>query len=164
MIMTEVRVAPPYLPLNHAASSYIPLPQHPTTSQLILFYICYAAVVRYGRWVHWTLLFILWYGRKQIKERSRLAAGSNSFYFLEPHHHVGRLKCEYPPSGSAVLKQHDLKKYRNEWKLRKEKGQALAADSVICCLPHLVMTLQQSSNTEMRSVATIKVNDTVLWD
>jgi len=44
------------------------------------------------------------------EERSRSAAGSNSFYFLEPPHHVGRLKSKYPPSGSAVLKQHDLKK------------------------------------------------------
>lgn len=38
------------------------------------------------------------------------------------------------------------------------------SDIVICCLPHLVMTLQEDSNMEMRSVANIKVKGTVLWD
>lgn len=157
MTMIEVRITPSYSQLDHAAFFFpcflLPL--------LVLFYISYIAVSRCGKLAQWTVLFILSYGRKQ----SRSAAGSNSFYFLEPHHHVGRLESKYPPSGSAVLKQQDWKKEKAEmsgsFRRRKDRHWLLTEwDLLLATFSHDTTT----GLKEIRSVAITEVNDTVLWD
>lgn len=109
--MIEVRIVPPYLPLDCAGFFFFLL--LPSSSINFIIYLLHSSrwIWKTGSMNH-TVCSVVW--QKQIKERSRSAAGSNSFYFLEPHHHVGRLKSKYPPSGSAVLKQHGFKKCRNE--------------------------------------------------
>lgn len=156
MTMIEVRTAPPYSPLDHAAF-FFPL----VLALLVLFYISYIAVSRDGKLVQWTVLFILSYGRKQIKVGQQQVA--TAFIFLShitmwegwnPNaHHLDQLFWSSMTEKNAGMS--------GSFKRRKDRHWLLTEwDLLLATFSHDTTT----GLIEIRSVAIIEVNDTVLWD
>lgn len=157
MTMIEVRIAPPYSPLDHAAfffSFLLPL--------LVLF-ISHIAVSRCGKLVQWTVLFILLYGRKEIKVGQQQVA--TVFIFLshftmwggwDPNtHHLDQLFW------SSMTKKKKEAEMSGSFKRRKDKHWLLTEwDLLLATFSHDTTT----GLIEIRSVAITEVNDTVLWD